>query len=94
MTTVKDDTRLAPWHDAQALNEAADELKRGRLLHAPFASAHEGYAVVLEEVRELEAEVFKRQSLRDRDRMRAEAIQIAAMALRFAADCTPNRVPE
>lgn len=95
MATVEDTStdRLAAFHDAQAINDACDELKHARLLHGPFASAHEGYAVVLEEVRELEAEVFKRQSMRSRDQMRAEAIQIAAMALRFAADLTPRDIP-
>lgn len=54
------------------------------LLHCPFASAHEGYAVLQEEVEELWEEVKKREP--DKVRMRAEAIQVAAMALRFVMD--------
>ncbi len=51
-----------------------------------FNSAHEGYAVLLEEVRELEAEVFENRKFRSLKRMRAESIQIAAMAIRFIED--------
>ena len=52
----------------------------------PFNSPHEGYAVILEEVRELEREVFKHPSERDIKHMRAEARQIATMAVRFMVD--------
>lgn len=51
-----------------------------------FNSAHEGYGVLMEEVRELEEHVFKRQGGRDIEAMKREAIQVAAMAIRFAAD--------
>ena len=64
--------------------EAAVELQRAISLHAPMHSPHEGYAVLLEEVDELWDEVRKRHP--DRAAMRKEAIQIAAMALRFAHD--------
>lgn len=47
---------------------------------------HEGYAVLLEEVDELWAHVKVRQGKRDVESMRKEAIQVAAMALRFAHD--------
>lgn len=50
------------------------------------SSAHEGYAVLLEEVDELWDHVKTKQSKRDLAAMRKEAIQVAAMALRFAAD--------
>ena len=49
----------------------------------PFNSAHEGYAVLLEEVDELKAHVWMNQKKRDLDAMRAEAIQVAAMAIKF-----------
>lgn len=51
-----------------------------------FNSAHEGYAVLLEEVDELWEHVKTNQKRRDIDAMRKEAIQIAAMAMRFALD--------
>ena len=68
------------------LTTVAAELERARARYAPFNSAHEGWAVILEEVDELWEEVRKRQGERDLARMQREAIQIAAMALRFALD--------
>lgn len=52
----------------------------------PFNSAHEGYGVLLEEVDELWDHVKTKQKLRDIEAMKKEAIQVAAMALRFAID--------
>lgn len=53
---------------------------------------HEGYAVLLEEVDELWAHVKVKQGRRNLEAMRKEAIQVAAMALRFAFDvCGQDR---
>jgi hypothetical protein len=49
-----------------------------------FNSAHEGYAVLLEELDELWAECKKR--VPNKVMMGKEAIQVAAMAIRFAAE--------
>lgn len=49
----------------------------------PFHSAHEGYAILLEEVEELWAHVKTNQNKRDLDAMRQEAVQVAAMAVKF-----------
>lgn len=58
----------------------------------PMNSAHEGYGVLMEEVDELWDHVKTRQKSRDLAAMRAEAIQVAAMALRFAHDiCNEER---
>jgi len=46
-------------------------------------SAHEGYAVLLEEVDEVKQEVFHGS---DRTKLRDELIQVAAMAQRMAED--------
>lgn len=50
----------------------------------PMASAHEGYAVILEEMDEL-WEAIKSKNL-TREDIQAEAIQVAAMAVRFLLD--------
>jgi hypothetical protein len=54
--------------------------------HKTFSSAHEGYAVLLEEMDELKAEIWKKKEHRDIDKMRREATQVGAMALRFLTD--------
>lgn len=54
----------------------------------PFASAHEGLAVIMEEFEELKAEVFKNPKTRSQEAMKNEARQVAAMAIRFMADVT------
>lgn len=48
-----------------------------------FNSAHEGYAILLEEVDELWEHVKMNQKKRNLDEMRAEAVQVAAMAVKF-----------
>lgn len=51
-----------------------------------FNSAHEGFAVLAEEVDELWDHVKTNKSKRDLSAMRKEAIQVAATALRFAVE--------
>lgn len=53
----------------------------------PFNSAHEGFAVLKEEVDELWDEVKVNQKRRDLTKMKKEAKQVAAMALRFMREC-------
>jgi hypothetical protein len=67
-------------------DNVAIELKRARSLHPPISSAHEGYAVILEELDEFWEEVRKRRSKRDALRMYDELVQVAAMAQRVAED--------
>jgi hypothetical protein len=66
--------------------EAKIEALRAAIKWSPFNSAHEGFAVLLEEVDELKAHVWTNQTRRDMNAMRAEAVQVAAMALRFIVD--------
>ncbi len=65
----------------------AAEVNRAREKHPkPFSSSHEGYAVLLEEVDELWEEVRKQTGVRSKEALRKEAIQVAAMAVRFIED--------
>ena len=59
-----------------------EELDRANQIYGTsFASAHEGYAVMLEEMDELFDEVRKKSP--DQERMREEAMQVGAMAIKF-----------
>ena len=59
-----------------------EELNRANRIYGPsFASPHEGYAVILEELDELFDEIRKKQP--DKERLQEEAIQIGAMAIKF-----------
>jgi hypothetical protein len=69
-----------------ALSLADDELRQAMSKWPPFNSAHEGYGVLLEELDELWEHVKTNQRKRDLIAMRKEALQVAAMALRFAID--------
>jgi hypothetical protein len=73
--------------DAQTFfSHVRDELAIAQSDHAPLHSAHEGFAVILEEVDELKAEVWKGPKQRDPEAMRCELVQIAAMCARMAID--------
>jgi hypothetical protein len=76
----------------RALLDAGNEVLNARANWPPFNSAHEAFAVMSEEVTELWQHVCTKQSRRDLPAMRKEAIQVAAMALRFAIEvCTEER---
>jgi len=74
----------SPIKYANAADDIVTEICKARVKHAPMRGPHEGYAVLLEEVDELWAEV-KAQKF-DKEKARKEAIQIAAMALAFAVE--------
>jgi len=68
------------------LESVDDELILALSAYPAFHSAHEGYAVLKEEVDELWDQVKLKQSKRDPEAMQRECIQIAAMAVRFALE--------
>ena len=71
----------------RAFRLAADELGKARMAFPPFHSAHEGWAIIREELDELWAEIRSHQDTPGRaERMTKEAVQVAAMALRFVID--------
>ena len=61
-----------------------EEYLRASKIFGKFTSAHEGIAVIREEYLELEREVFKKNP--NKNKLRDEAIQLGAMALRFLQD--------
>lgn len=68
------------------LSDVLLELSSASDKFPPFASAHEGFAILKEEVDELWDEVKKKPSIRLNMNLEKEAIQVAAMALRFLVD--------
>ncbi len=77
---------------ATVVDEVVSELERATLLHVPMFGASAGYAVLQKEVEELWEEV--KDSEQSKERMKKEAIQIAAMAMRFILDCCGNEDEE
>ena len=75
-----------PQKTLQAILEIATEFDNASNAFPPFTSPHEGYAILKEEVDELWDEVKKKPSLRSNMALEKEAIQVAAMALRFLVD--------
>lgn len=75
-----------------ALKEVEAEVLYATAVWPPMNSAHEAFAVMQEEVDELWEHVKTKQSKRNLLAMRREAIQVAAMAIRFAAEvCSEER---
>lgn len=66
-----------------ALEIVRQELLSAVEQHGDFASVHDGYGVLLEEVDELWDEIKKKPKNRNIDNLRKEASQIAAMAVKF-----------
>lgn len=66
----------------KAATAAINEAIRAAEKFKPFNSSHEGYAVLKEEVDEL-WDAIKKNDLKN---AREEAVQVAAMALRFLVD--------
>jgi NTP pyrophosphatase (non-canonical NTP hydrolase) len=81
MSVIKLDLKRA---DLEVANEVFLELERAISKFPTFNSTHEGYAVLLEEVDELWEEI--KQKEKDHPAIREEAIQVAAMAIRFIRD--------
>lgn len=68
------------------MTDVAEEIARSRHQYPSTPSAHHGLSIIQEELFELQMEVYKRRAERDKDKMRREAIQVAATAIRFAEE--------
>jgi hypothetical protein len=66
-----------------AMDRVLTEFESATAKFGPFKSRHEGFAVLQEEVDELWQEVKHG----DQAAALMEAVQVAAMALRFVVDC-------
>ena len=71
-----------------------EKIKKSREKHEPIHSAHEGYAVILEELDEFKAWVWMRRSQRDKSEMLKELVDIAAACQRVAEDLGLEAKPE
>jgi hypothetical protein len=72
---------------ADVMNKIAAEVQKATSKYPKMNSAHEGYAVILEELDEVWEHVKMKESKRDLEAMKIEAIQTAAMCVRFATEC-------
>lgn len=77
--------------DVEAVRLIAIELDRARGKFGPFASAHEGFSVLHEEVDELWDEVKSKR--KSRGNLATEATQVGAMAARFLVDVVAKMNP-
>jgi len=75
---------------SEAAKLATKEALRARNKYSAFASRHEGFAVLKEEVDELWDEVKRNDYLSCYD----EAVQVAAMALRFISEFPPQTIQD
>lgn len=71
---------------SKATFSVIDEILRARKTYSSFHSSHEGYAIIKEELDELWDEIKAKNELRDIEKMKQEAKQIAAMAIAFMVD--------
>ena len=76
--------------------DVIEEHDRAISLHPKFNSRHEGYAILLEEIDEL-WDIIKINHAKNpecRKDMKKEAVQVAAMAIRFIEDCCADNSKE
>ena len=75
-------------------SDVLKELQGAMKVNPLFTSPHHGYAIILEELDELWDEVKKKRSECDMKNMRAEAVQVAAMAMKFIMSMDNEWKPE
>ncbi len=81
--------------DRDVMKEVLIELERARLLFAPMASGHEAQSVIGEEFHEFTLAVWFGVDQRGRPSdPRVEAIQLAAMAMRYVLDVADPEAPD
>ena len=78
----------------KVMNEVMEEYKRATSKFLPMNSPHEGWAVIREEVDELWDAVKRNDKEHAIENMREEAIQVAAMGIRFLTDIVYAKKPK
>ena len=63
------------------LNKVSEQVEKVETKYGSYASLHEAYGVLIEEIRELETEIFKKH--RDFDRVEAETIDCIVVLCRL-----------
>lgn len=72
--------------------EVAEEIRVAIEGHSPdFASAHEAFGVLLEEVEEFKACVWQKRAHRNKVEMIRELTQVAAVVIKYAAQLQRER---
>ena len=80
-------------HDHPIWEEVSDELARAQAQHGPMASGHEAQSVIAEELHEFTLAIWFGVDQKGRAAdPRQEAIQIAAMAVRYVLDVADKDV--
>lgn len=82
---------ILPEIGNELAEEIDNEVRRSRMHGAAFASMHEAYGVILEELDELWDITRQKRRDRSREEIRKELIQLAAMAVK-AVHSIPNFV--
>lgn len=73
------------FHKHMVLGLVGGEVEEAQRDHGrAFASDHEAFAVLLEEVEEVKAHVWRKRADRDKEAMVRELVQVAAVAVKWA----------
>lgn len=84
--------KLSPSEWTSTVQLVVNELEQAVSNWPSMNSAHEGLGLLDEEYEELRKIIHLKQKLRDLDQMRREAIQLAAVAIRFAFEVCNEEV--
>lgn len=84
-----DENQIELYTDVdEVVDRVKNELLNAQKNFPAMRSPHEGFAIMMEEFDELKEHVWMHQKKRDLQAMKKEAIQVAAMAMRFILDVT------
>lgn len=77
------DANVRPEEIIDILDKVFIELEKANANYPQFTSAHEAYAVLLEEVEEVWEHVKKKPQERNMEELDGELVQVAAMCVKF-----------